>query len=295
MKTIKIKSSWNKLVVFDFDKTLADTEESLPGELIEQLEEVVSGWRKSPAMVGWVFNVPSLRVCQESGRPFTLGVLARRHKWLLRQIAMQWEAKWLEIFSGSKLQLQHDYKWCEQDVAMRKLQALSLKMLLRCNFERYISYALSLYDQADNITTRCAVLEAIAPHRSAEADQLLEKFYADVDGHDLLANKWLYYAALSVQEKVEDIEALFNHPVCDHKRPNRVMAWLGGWLDGNYELLHDSSGKGYAFLRDVIVKIDGMNPYTATKLIGPKLLTFKIYFFCNSTIDKRFYIFFINC
>ena len=29
MKTIKIKSSWDKLVVFDFDKTLADTEESV--------------------------------------------------------------------------------------------------------------------------------------------------------------------------------------------------------------------------------------------------------------------------
>ena len=29
MKTIKIKSSWRKLVVFDFDKTLADTEESV--------------------------------------------------------------------------------------------------------------------------------------------------------------------------------------------------------------------------------------------------------------------------
>ena len=28
-KVIKIKSSWKKLVVFDFDKTLADTEESV--------------------------------------------------------------------------------------------------------------------------------------------------------------------------------------------------------------------------------------------------------------------------
>lgn len=262
---------------------LADSEGSLPHEFIEHLGEIISGWRKSPEMVSWVFNVPSLRVCQESGRPFILGALAKRHRRLFRQIATHWEAVWFEIFSGSKLQLQHDYKWCRQDVEMRKLQALSLKMLLYCNFERYIAYATGLFEQADNVTTRCAVLDAIAPHRNEESARLLDQFYSEIDGHDLLANKWLYYATLRVHDKIEDIELLFNHPICDHKQPNRIMAWLGGWLEGNYELLHDSSGTGYSLLRDVIMRIDGINPYTATKMIGPML---QYRYFCEDSQNK---------
>ena len=55
MKIIKIKSSWKKLVVFDFDKTLADTEESV---LIRDNESdrIVDHLRSQTELDSYVLN-----------------------------------------------------------------------------------------------------------------------------------------------------------------------------------------------------------------------------------------------
>jgi hypothetical protein len=58
---------------------------------------------------------------------------------------------------------------------------------------------------------------------------------------------------------VEKVQALLEHPAFDIKNPNKVYSLVGGLCASSVNF-HNSDGSGYAFLGDLIVKLDALNP-----------------------------------
>jgi aminopeptidase N len=244
---------------------------SLSAELEEGLNQVLSGWMDAPELLPLVFGVPGLRSCQEGAVLFDFDGLLQKHQQLVLLLATRWEKVWAEILQGSLFQLRGVYKWDKRCVALRRAQALALKMLMQCNASKYMEQAVQIFESADNLTARCGVLDAVLPIATAPRAQLLKKMHKMADGHDLLMNKCLYYEVYQYQDSLEGIAALFTDARCDRKRPNSVMAWFSGWMHGHYEKLHQKDGRGYVVLKEAIKAIDTINPFTATRLVGPLL------------------------
>ena len=243
----------------------------IQGAFLDALQHVMDHWREQIELLPLVFALPSLQVCQEGDQAFAFDHLLHRHDQLLRDMACRWEPLWLEIFHYTGYQLQGAYRWSRSDVAMRRLQGLALARLLDANLQAHQSLALALYEKADNLTTQTAVLKAVLPHAGALGDDLLSRFQAIAEDHDLLINQHLYYTTFQKQDSLDAIAACLEGDMCDLRQPNRVSAWFSGWRDGNYALLHAKDGSGYAFLQDVIARVDRINPFTASRLIGALL------------------------
>ena len=63
--------------------------------------------------------------------------------------------------------------------------------------------------------------------------------------------------------------ALLSHPAFEIRNPNKVYALIGGFAGGNPVRFHDTSGAGYRFLADQVLRLDPMNPQVAARLMGP--------------------------
>ncbi len=266
VKYIKAKECWMKLLE-------GSGVINIPDYLVNSLEGVLSAWKDQPELLDIVFDIPSLRSCQESSVGFDFDNLVKSHQSLLKLIAIQWEEKWQEIYQESQGILSRcSYEWNKRDINYRKARAIALKMLVEASSEKYASYAESLYHSSDNLTDRWAAIKSLLAVDGEQVGRLLEHFLKEAGGSDVLVNKWMYGSTFKLQNKgVDGILEIFNSDMCDHKQPNRVMAWLGGWCEGNYQLLHLDSGEGYAALTESIEKLDAINPVTASRMIGPLL------------------------
>ena len=57
-------------------------------------------------------------------------------------------------------------------------------------------------------------------------------------------------------------------PLFDIRNPNKVYALIGGFA-ANPVSFHLSSGKGYEFLADCVIKLNALNPQVAERMVRP--------------------------
>jgi len=101
---------------------------------------------------------------------------------------------------------------------------------------------------------------------SSEAQEAVEQFYADAGGDALVVNKWfMMQAAAHVDDVLERVKKLMEHPDFTLKNPNRARSVLGVFA-GNVTGFHKADGSGYAFLSEMVLKMDQLNPQVASRL-----------------------------
>ncbi len=111
-----------------------------------------------------------------------------------------------------------------------------------------------------------AVLVSLdAPERAAA----LEAFYQRFRDEPLVLDKWFALQASAQRpDTVEAVQRLSAHQDFTLSNPNRLRA-LAGTFGGNHWAFHDASGRGYAFLADMILAADKLNPQVAARLVPP--------------------------
>jgi aminopeptidase N len=62
------------------------------------------------------------------------------------------------------------------------------------------------------------------------------------------------------------VRTLARHADFTLANPNRMRSLVGAFA-ANQRAFHDSSGKGYEFLADMILAVDKLNPQTAARLV----------------------------
>jgi len=152
---------------------------------------------------------------------------------------------------------------------IRRLRTVSLGLLAAADEANAAELAKAQFDNAENMTDRqgaLAVLVALeAPERQAALDAFYDRFKRD----PLVLDKWFaLQAAAQRADTVERVEQLAKHPDFTMANPNRLRA-LAGNFGANQWAFHDISGRGYAFLADMVLAADALNPQVAARLITP--------------------------
>ncbi len=125
--------------------------------------------------------------------------------------------------------------------------------------------AQALFDGATNMTDQFDALQILLREGRVAA---AEVFFRQWQGDRIVMDKWfmVQVAQAAPDAAVAVAKALCDHPLFDWKNPNRFRAMMSGLTAGNPAAFHDPSGAGYRFVADWLIRLDGANPQTASRM-----------------------------
>ena len=158
------------------------------------------------------------------------------------------------------------YRLDSQAVARRRLKNICLSYLMQSGTEEYLEMCLAQFDRADNMTDQMGCLLAVIQHRHSIRDQVVSRFFEQWQDTALVVDKW--FSALGstyVDNALEVIKPVFDHPAYHLNNPNRARSLLGSMI-ANSKAFHQADGAGYAFAAEKILALDAINPQIAARL-----------------------------
>ena len=125
--------------------------------------------------------------------------------------------------------------------------------------------AAALFASATNMTEMQGALACLIAEGRGAGE--LQAFYDRFRTNRLVIDKWFSLQALCAPpgQAAAVARELAAHPDFDWKNPNRFRALLGG-LSGNHAGFHHTSGAGYDFYADWLIRLDPVNPQITARM-----------------------------
>ena len=150
---------------------------------------------------------------------------------------------------------------------IRRLRTVALNLISAADERQGAELAKAQFDRADNMTDRQGALGILVSLTEPERDAALGAFYDRFRSDALVLDKWFaLQAAAQRSDTVDQVLKLAGHPDFALTNPNRLRA-LAGTFGGNHWAFHSADGRGYAFLADMILAADQLNPQVAARLV----------------------------
>ncbi len=152
---------------------------------------------------------------------------------------------------------------------VRRLRTVTLGLISAGDEAHGAALAKAQFEAADNMTDRQGALGVLVSLNAPERDAALAAFYERFRQEPLVLDKWFALQASAQRgDTVDQVLKLAEHPDFTLANPNRLRA-LAGTFGGNHWAFHDATGRGYAFLADMILAADRLNPQVAARLVPP--------------------------
>jgi aminopeptidase N len=156
-----------------------------------------------------------------------------------------------------------------QAKGIRRLRTVALGMLAAGDEAQAAALAKSQFDRADNMTDRQGALGVLVSLDAPQRQEALDAFYGRFRNDALVLDKWFALQSLAQRaDTVDQVLALASHPDFVITNPNRLRA-LVGTFGANHWAFHSADGRGYAFLGNMILAADKLNPQIAARLVPP--------------------------
>jgi aminopeptidase N len=152
---------------------------------------------------------------------------------------------------------------------VRRLRTVALALISAADEAQAASLAKAQFDAADNMTDRQGALGVLVSLDQPERQAALDAFYSRFHDDALVLDKWFaLQAAAQRADTVDQVLKLAQHPDFVMTNPNRLRS-LSGTFGANHWAFHSVDGRGYAFLADMIIAADKLNPQIAARLVPP--------------------------
>jgi len=152
---------------------------------------------------------------------------------------------------------------------VRRLRTVALGYISAADEPQAAALAKAQFDAADNMTDRQGALGVLVSLDEPERETALTEFYDRFRDDPLVIDKWFaLQAAAQRPDTIDQVLRLVDHPDFTMGNPNRLRA-LVGMFGGNHWAFHSADGRGYAFLADMIIAADKLNPQIAARLVPP--------------------------
>ncbi|MFL6759007.1 aminopeptidase N [Sphingomonas sp.] len=150
---------------------------------------------------------------------------------------------------------------------IRRLRTVALGLIAGADEPKAAQLAKAQFDAADNMTDRQGALGVLVSTETPERQAALDAFYQRFHDDPLVLDKWFaLQAAAQRPDTVDQVLKLAQHPDFTLNNPNRLRS-LAGMFGGNHWAFHSAAGRGYAFLADMTIAADKLNPQVAARLV----------------------------
>ena len=211
-------------------------------------------------------TLPEMTYVADQYAEIPLEAIQTVHQFTQQALAEKFHQELLQTYQS--LQVNEAYRYEKQAIAQRKLKNICLKYLAR--LPQFISIAVTQFEQKSNMTDVLSSLEVLSHHQTAESAKCLQAFYQDWSKDSLVLDKWFsIQAAAQTPDILPQIKELLQHPDFKYTNPNRVRSVLGVFGRLNWIGFHQASGEGYQLLAEQVIKLNGINPQIASRLVAP--------------------------
>ena len=151
----------------------------------------------------------------------------------------------------------------------RRLRSVALGLLASADAAEGAKLAKAQFDSADNMTDRQGALSVLVSLDVPERQVALDAFYDRFHDNALVLDKWFALQAVAQRpDTLEQVKRLSTHPEFTMGNPNRLRALVGTFAY-NHWAFNRVDGNGYAFVADMIIDADKLNPQTAARMVAP--------------------------
>ena len=141
----------------------------------------------------------------------------------------------------------------------RRLALVCLDLLVATCYTDVAELCFDRVVHGATMTERFDALSCLIDFDCPQRDQALVAFYERWKDQPTVVSKWFSVQALCRSLGALDrIMALQGHPAFDMNNLTLVMAFFGGFFRQNRFTFHDTSGRGYAWLSDLLLMSDRM-------------------------------------
>ncbi|WP_193170509.1 aminopeptidase N [Nisaea nitritireducens] len=235
----------------------------------DAVAEILRDPSLEPAFAAELLTLPGESVLAESMRPADPDAIHRVRRAARKEIGL----KHADALQALYERLAKAYAADDMSTAAmgsRALKALVLGYLVAGGEADARALAARQASEAVSMTESMAALQALNGTDCPERTAALAAFHDRWENAPLVLDKWFSLRAMSsLPGTLSEVEALLQHPKFDFGTPNRVRALIGAFVSGNPVQFHAADGSGYSFLADQIIKLDGLNPQIAARLVAP--------------------------
>lgn len=248
----------------------------LPQEWVQALRNILTQKTSDKYLLAEMLRLPSENYIGEQMQIIDVEAIHAVREFVLNELAQALESEFKQIYADYIPQA-GPFRFDIKDVGSRALKNCALGYLSR--LPQGDDLAMQQFNQSYkvNMTDAAAALACLANCESPLRQQALDTFYNYWQHDALVVDKWLaIQATSSLPSTLANIKKLSRDKAFDIKNPNKVYSLIGAFGMRNPSCLHAESGEGYVFLREIVQKLDELNPQVAARMIKP-LTTWKRY------------------
>lgn len=170
-----------------------------------------------------------------------------------------------------KLWQAEDHTMHGQAYGRRKLRNVCLWLLMKANESETLEACQRQFAAAKTMTDQIASFALLANYsQTAVRTQAIDDFYKQWSQDELVLDKWFaIQATCELPQALMKVKQLLNHPAFSIKNPNKVRSLVGAFCLANPRNFHALDGSGYAFLAEMLITLDKINPQIAARLATP--------------------------
>ena len=209
----------------------------------------------------FALGIPSLRVLGQAMEIVDIDGLHGARTFVRKELANSFEAELFQVYGLNAPK--GPYTNDRPSINARRMAnaCLAYMMEVKGDQEEFRTLLFRRFKEADNMTDAISSLALLTKIGGKERDEALQTFYERWKGDPNVLDKWFQVQAIAdVEDSVERVQSLIQHPDFHFTNPNRVRSVVGAFAAGNLPHFHRRDGAGYKLLADVILEVDPNNP-----------------------------------
>lgn len=239
----------------------------LPPLFLNAFKLALTDTQQDPALIAETLALPSesyLADCLEEFDPLKIHQARTAMKTLL---ANSLHTQFKQVFEAN--QQIGDYAFSPEQVARRSLKNTCLSYLACIDQAETHQLVLDQHQQAHNMTDQLSALTALVHHQIDGFTAQLSAFRDKWTNEPLVLDKWFSLQASSPRDDVlQQVKSLMNDAAFSMTNPNKVRALIGAFMRNNPVQFHQPDGSGYAFLADIVLQLNQLNPQIAARMVS---------------------------
>ncbi|WP_026972582.1 aminopeptidase N [Aliagarivorans marinus] len=242
----------------------------IPAELISLVESILQQ-SMDAAFKAELLTLPSESELADSFDEVDIDAIATARDFLFESLAESLDAQ----FEQLELECQkHDQQSLNHaDMGWRALRGVCLVYL---GFSKP-GLIVDVYQNSHLMTDKLAALGAANRAKIAERDAMFGDYEQQWQHDGLVMDKWFSLQACQHRDDVLlRVRELMSHPSFSFDNPNRLRSLVGAFCAANPRHFHAKDGSGYAFLGEILTRLNSSNPQVAARLITPLIQTKKL-------------------
>lgn len=233
---------------------------------IKSIGQILNDAKVAPDFKAQMLQLPTDILLAQEQEVLDAKAFYEARKAIRRAIAVTYKQNLLDIYNKY-----HNVEPLSRDAKVfghRALKNMALGLLQETLDPAMTEIAIQQYQTAKNMTDQLAALELLADSEHLYREIALSDFYQKWHKDSVVLNKWFSTQALSSRKDTfKIVQNLVKHPSFNISNPNNVYSLIRGFTQ-NFTRFHSSDYNAYAFLAEMILKVDAKNPQVAARLCG---------------------------